>query len=182
MSPRSLPPVEVRVEDDRTGMDPVTLRRAIVDHLNYTQLRSERSAHRWDWNVALSHMVRDRLVQRWIKTEDAYTKADAKRVYYLSAEFLTGRLLANNLISVGLYDAVARVCRDLGIELADLLEEEPDPGLGNGGLGRLAACFLDSMATLGIAGVGYGIRYEFGIFKQEIKGGRQIEHPDEWLK
>jgi starch phosphorylase len=174
--------VEIRVEDDRTGMDPVTLKRAIVDHLNYTQVRAEHAAHPNDWYVALAHMVRDRLVQRWIRTEDAYSKADAKRVYYLSAEFLSGRLLANNLINVGLFGAVKQVCGELGIDVDDLFEREPDPGLGNGGLGRLAACFLDSMATLGIAGTGYGIRYEFGIFRQEIKGGRQIEHPDEWLK
>jgi len=174
--------VEIRVEDDRTGMEPVTLKRAILDHLYYTQSKPESSAHKYDWYVALAHMVRDRLVHRWIKTEAVYRKADAKRVYYLSAEFLTGRLLANNLISVGLYEPVRKVLAELDLDLADLLEQEPDPGLGNGGLGRLAACFLDSMATLGLAGMGYGIRYEFGIFFQEIRGGRQIEHPDEWLK
>ncbi len=183
-APSSLRPtnIEIRVEDDRTGMDVLTLKRALLDHLYYTQSKSEDGATPHDWYVALAHMVRDRLVHRWIKTEQAYDVADAKRVYYLSAEFLPGRLLGNNLINVGLYEKVRMVLRETGLELADLLEEEPDPGLGNGGLGRLAACFLDSMATLGIAGYGYGIRYEFGIFHQEIKEGRQVEHPDEWLK
>ena len=174
--------VEIKVEDDRTGMEPVTLKRAILDHLYYTQSKSEHSATKHDWYVALAHMVRDRLIHRWIKTEAAYDKADAKRVYYLSAEFLTGRSLANNLLNVGLYEKVRDVMRELGVDLANLLEEEPDPGLGNGGLGRLAACFLDSMATMGLAGMGYGIRYEFGIFFQEIRDGRQVEHPDEWLR
>ncbi len=174
--------IEIRVEDDRTGMDVLTLKLALLDHLYYTQSKSDDSATKHDWYVALAHMVRDRLVHRWIKTEQAYDAADAKRVYYLSAEFLPGRLLGNNLINVGLYEKVRMVLKDTAFELSDLLEEEPDPGLGNGGLGRLAACFLDSMATLGIAGYGYGIRYEFGIFHQEIKDGRQVEHPDEWLK
>jgi starch phosphorylase len=183
-APSSLRPtnIEIRVEDDRTGMDVLTLKRALLDHLYYTQSKSEENATSHDWYVALSHMVRDRLIHRWIKTEQAYDAADAKRVYYLSAEFLPGRLLGNNLINVGLFEKVRMVLREIGLELSDLLEEEPDPGLGNGGLGRLAACFLDSMASLGIAGYGYGIRYEFGIFHQEIKDGRQVEHPDEWLK
>jgi len=174
--------VEIRVEDDRTGMDPVTLKRAITDHLRFTQSKSERSAHRFDWYVALAHMVRDRLVDRWIKTEEAYARTDAKRVYYLSAEFLPGRFLANNLINLGLYEPVRQVLEDMSLELADLLEQEKDPGLGNGGLGRLAACFLDSLATLAMPAMGQGIRYEFGIFHQEIRDGRQIEQPDEWLQ
>src|SRR5258708_562199 len=103
------PRVEIRVEDDRTGMDPVTLKRAILDHLHYTQSKSEAQAHKYDWYVALAHMVRDRLVHRWIRTQAAYEKADGKRIYYLSAEFLTGRLLANNLVSVGLYEPVRKV-------------------------------------------------------------------------
>ncbi len=174
--------VEIRVEDDRTGMDPVTLKRAITDHLRFTQSKSERSAHRFDWYVAIAHMVRDRLVERWIKTEEAYARTDAKRVYYLSAEFLPGRFLANNLINLGLYEPVRQVLEDMSLELADLLEQEKDPGLGNGGLGRLAACFLDSLATLAMPAMGQGIRYEFGIFHQEIREGRQIEQPDEWLQ
>jgi glycogen phosphorylase len=173
--------VEVRVEDDRTGMDPVTFKRAILDHLRYTQSKSDRAAHRYDWYIALAHAVRDRAVHRWIETEEAQRTADAKRVYYLSAEFLPGRFLANNLINLGLYDTAKNVLAEMELDLDEVLDAEVDPGLGNGGLGRLAACFLDSMATLGYAGMGHGIRYEFGIFHQEIKGGRQIEHPDEWL-
>ncbi|MGZ3423032.1 MAG: glycogen/starch/alpha-glucan phosphorylase [Polyangiales bacterium] len=174
--------VEIRVEDDRTGMDPVTLDRAITDHLRYTQSKTERSAHRYDWYVALAHTVRDRLVHRWIQTHEAHRKADAKRVYYLSAEFLPGRFLANNLINLGLYETAKAALAKYDLDLEDLLEQEVDPGLGNGGLGRLAACFMDSMVTLGFAGTGHGIRYEFGIFHQEIRDGRQVEHPDEWLK
>jgi len=176
------PRIEVRVEDDRTGMDAVTFKRALLDHLRYTQSKTERSAHRYDWYVALAHTVRDRAVHRWIKTDDAHRTADAKRIYYLSAEFLPGRFLANNLINLGLYDTAKHVLAELDLDIGDVLETEVDPGLGNGGLGRLAACFLDSMATLGYAGMGHGIRYEFGIFHQEIKDGRQIEHPDEWLR
>ncbi len=174
--------VEIRVEDDRTGMDPVTIKRAIVDHLRYTQSKSETQAHKVDWYFAISHMVRDRLVQRWIATRAAHEKAGAKSICYLSAEFLPGRLLANNLLNVGLYESVDKVMAELGVDLSVVLEQEPDPGLGNGGLGRLAACFLDSLATLGVPAWGYGIRYEFGIFDQEVRGGRQVEHPDEWLK
>jgi starch phosphorylase len=174
--------VEVRVEDDRTGMDAVTFKRALLDHLRYTQSKTERSAHRYDWYVALAHTVRDRAVHRWIKSDEAHRTADAKRIYYLSAEFLPGRFLANNLINLGLYETAKHVLAELELEISDVLETEVDPGLGNGGLGRLAACFLDSMATLGYAGMGHGIRYEFGIFHQEVKDGRQIEHPDEWLR
>ncbi|MFH0903059.1 MAG: glycogen/starch/alpha-glucan phosphorylase, partial [Pseudomonadota bacterium] len=132
--------------------------------------------------LALAGTVRDRLIQRWIKTQQTYYKVDAKRVYYLSAEYLVGRSLGNNLINVGLYEKLAKALSDLGIEIDDLLEQEVDAGLGNGGLGRLAACFLDSMATLALPGYGYGIRYEFGIFDQEIRQGFQIERPDEWLR
>ncbi|MBI2392140.1 MAG: glycogen/starch/alpha-glucan phosphorylase [Deltaproteobacteria bacterium] len=180
--PSRPPRIEVRVEDDRTGMDPVTFKRAITDHLRYTQSKTERNAHRYDWYVALAHAVRDRAVHRWIKTAETHHRTDAKRIYYLSAEFLPGRFLQNNLINLGLYDIARKVLAELEVDLDDILEEEVDPGLGNGGLGRLAACFLDSMATLGYAGMGHGIRYEFGIFHQEIKDGRQLEQPDEWLR
>jgi len=163
-------------------MDAVTFKRALLDHLRYTQSKTERSAHRYDWYVALAHTVRDRAVHRWIKTDEAHRTADAKRIYYLSAEFLPGRFLLNNLINLGLFDTAKHVLAELDLDIVDVLETEVDPGLGNGGLGRLAACFLDSMATLGYAGMGHGIRYEFGIFHQEIKDGRQIEHPDEWLR
>ncbi len=172
----------IEVEDDRTGMEPVVLRRAYLDHLLYSQSKLLADATPHDKFRALALTVRDRLVHRWAQTQAAYYAQDAKRVYYLSAEFLLGRALANNLTAIGLYQDFREVLRDLGVNLADVLEQEPDAGLGNGGLGRLAACFLDSMATIGLAGYGYGIRYEFGIFDQEIRKGFQIEHPDEWLK
>lgn len=174
--------VRIEVEDDRTGMDPVTLERAVLDHLNYTVLKDARSANLADLYTAVAHAVRDRLVQRWIQTQRAYYKNDAKRVYYLSAEFLMGRALGNNLLNLGMWDTVSELLGSHGVELGHLLEEEHDPGLGNGGLGRLAACFLDSMATLGIPGVGYGIRYEFGIFEQHIQDGWQVEKADSWLR
>jgi starch phosphorylase len=172
----------VIVEDDRTGMHPVTLERAVLDHLRFTRMKDLSSATHLDVYHAVAHAVRDRLVERWIQTQRAYNEGNVKRVYYLSAEFLVGRALANNLISLGLYEQARTSLRSYGIELADLLEEETDPGLGNGGLGRLAACFLDSMATLQLPGYGYGIRYEFGIFEQQIRDGWQIERGDNWLR
>jgi starch phosphorylase len=185
--PPSYPAVEpptpgTLVEDDRTGMDDVTLRRAFLDHLSYSLGKRATNSTNLDRFMALAFTVRDRLTYRWAQTQETYSRLDAKRVYYLSAEFLLGRALANNLQALGLYARGAELLRGAGVELADLLEGEPEPGLGNGGLGRLAACFLDSMATLGYAGYGYGIRYEFGIFEQELKHGWQVERPDEWLK
>jgi starch phosphorylase len=174
--------IVIQVEDDRTGMSPATLKRAVLDHLQFTRSKDLTSATLLDVNFALAHTVRDRLVRRWMTTQRTYQERDTKRVYYLSAEFLLGRFLANNLINLGLYDLAEKGLRDYDIELSDVLEREADPGLGNGGLGRLAACFLDSMATLGLPGYGYGIRYEFGIFRQELVNGWQHEHPDVWLK
>ena len=172
----------VTVEDDRTGMTDAALRRAFLDHLSYSLGKSAATSTDLDRFVALALTVRDRLTYRWAQTQETYSKNDAKRIYYLSAEFLLGRALANNLHALDLYEKARTLLKGVGLDLADLLEDEPEPGLGNGGLGRLAACFLDSMATLGYAGYGYGIRYEFGIFEQEIKNGWQVERPDEWLK
>src|SRR5205823_10945828 len=132
--------------------------------------------------LSLALTVRDRLIERWIATQPRYYRRDAKRVYYLSAEFLMGRALLSNLLNLGLYETPRAAMRMIGLATTDLLEQEVDAGLGNGGLGRLAACFLDSMATLDIPGYGYGIRYEFGMFDQEIKDGHQVEKPDEWLR
>ncbi len=174
--------VVIQVEDDRTGMSPETLKRAVLDHLQFTRSKDISSATLHDVCHALAHTVRDRLVTRWMTTQRTYQQHDPKRVYYLSAEFLLGRFLANNLISLGLYEIAKAGLAGYGLDIADVLEEEPDPGLGNGGLGRLAACFLDSMATLELPGYGYGIRYEFGIFRQELEHGWQVEQPDEWIE
>ncbi len=170
------------VEDDRTGMDDASLRRAFLDHLSYSLGKNAGNSTELDQFIAMALTVRDRLTYRWAQTQETYSRVDAKRIYYLSAEFLLGRALANNLHALNLYDKAKQLLGGANIELADLLESEPEPGLGNGGLGRLAACFLDSMATLGYAGYGYGIRYEFGIFEQDIKNGWQVERPDEWLR
>src|SRR5213083_2420048 len=131
---------------------------------------------------AMARSVRDILSQRWIKTEQTYRREDPKRVYYLSMEFLIGRSLANNVTNLLLDPVVKEVVTQKKIDWFELLEQEPDAGLGNGGLGRLAACFLDSMATMQIPAIGYGLRYEYGIFTQTIKDGWQQEQPDNWLR
>jgi starch phosphorylase len=131
---------------------------------------------------AAAHAVRDVLSQRWLRTEQTYERENPKRVYYLSMEFLIGRSLANNLTNLLLDPLAKRVAEDKGLDWLALLEQEPDAGLGNGGLGRLAACFLDSMATMQLPAMGYGLRYEYGIFRQTIQDGWQQEQPDNWLR
>ena len=168
--------------DIRTGLDPVTIERAFRDHLNYGLGRFPRVATRNDNYLALAYTVRDRLLQRWIRTAETYLARQSRTVCYLSAEFLMGPQLENNLINLGIRDPVATAMERVGQNLDNLLEQEPEPGLGNGGLGRLAACFLDSLATLEIPSLGYGIRYEFGIFDQAIRDGWQVERTDKWLR
>ncbi|HNK45741.1 MAG TPA: glycogen/starch/alpha-glucan phosphorylase [Pseudomonadota bacterium] len=175
------PPI-IQVEDDRTSYTEEGFSRGLLDHLHFTLGKDDTHATQHDRYLALAHTVRDRVMAKWMRTKDAYRKQDPKRVYYLSAEFLLGRALQNNLLSMGLYDKAQSVTGRLGLHLGDLLDQERDAGLGNGGLGRLAACYLDSMATLGLPAYGYGIRYEFGIFDQVIRGGAQIERPEEWLR
>lgn len=172
----------IQVEDDRTGTTVETLKRALADNLYYTQGKAEYFATPHDYYMALAHTVRDRLIHRRIKTARTYLEKDAKTVYYLSAEFLIGRLLSNNLINIGLYERVRQALKESGLDLDELMEQEDEPGLGNGGLGRLAACFLDSLATLEIPALGYGIRYEYGIFNQSLRDGWQAEQPDRWLR
>ncbi|WP_416673998.1 glycogen/starch/alpha-glucan phosphorylase [Egbenema bharatensis] len=174
--------LRVYVEDDRTGTTVEALKRALADNLYYIQGKDESFANLYDYYMALAYTVRDRLVHRRIKTAQAYYEKDTKVVYYLSAEFLIGRLLINNLINLGLYEPINQALQESGLSLDSLIEGEEEPGLGNGGLGRLAACFLDSLATLEIPAIGYGIRYEFGIFDQEIRDGWQVERPDNWLR
>lgn len=170
------------VSGDRTGMDKESLSRAFFEHLFYSAGTDQESAQQRDYYIALSNVVRDRLQQRWKKTDETYIEKQAKTVCYLSAEFLMGRYLGNNMISLGIYETVAEMLAENNISLEDVLEEEVDPGLGNGGLGRLAACFLDSLACLEVPAIGYGIRYEFGIFHQYIRNGWQVEVPDKWLR
>ncbi|HET7785319.1 MAG TPA: glycogen/starch/alpha-glucan phosphorylase [Myxococcales bacterium] len=155
---------------------------SFTNHLLYSLAKDQYSATTLDRYMSLALTARDRLIERWISTQQRYYRKDARRVYYLSAEFLMGRALGNNLINLGLYDVARDAMKMLNIDMGDVLEQEVDAGLGNGGLGRLAACFLDSLATLDIPAYGYGIRYEFGMFDQEIKDGWQVERPDEWLR
>jgi glycogen phosphorylase len=172
----------VTVEDDRTGLSLDTLKRAFLDNLFYIQGKFPVIATQRDYYMALSYTIRDRMLQRWINSAMTYSKERARTVCYFSAEFLMGPHLGNNLINLGIYDHVKRAVSELGLDLEELLEQEEEPGLGNGGLGRLAACYLDSMATLEIPSIGYGIRYEFGIFSQEIREGWQVEITDKWLR
>jgi glycogen phosphorylase len=169
-------------EDDRTGMSAATLKRAFADNLFYLQATDEAAATLHDYYMALSYTVRDRLLQRFIKTTRTYQEQNVKKVCYFSAEFLMGRYLGNNLINLGIYKELRQAAEEAGLDLDESIEQEPDPGLGNGGLGRLAACFLDSLATLEIPAIGYGIRYEFGIFHQALRDGWQAEIPDNWLR
>ncbi|MBK8164106.1 MAG: glycogen/starch/alpha-glucan phosphorylase [Gammaproteobacteria bacterium] len=163
-------------------MDVKAIQRSMANTLEYRVGKDMYTATPRDWFHVVSYTVRDRMMERWMETMRTYYRENAKRVYYLSMEFLIGRSLANNLRNMGIYDAVGEALREFGIDIETIIEVEPEAALGNGGLGRLAACFLDSMATLGIPGYGYGIRYEYGMFKQKIENGRQIEHPDNWLR
>lgn len=151
-------------------------------HLHYTLVKDRNVATSRDYYFALAHSVKDNLVSRWIRTQQHYYETDPKRVYYLSLEYYMGRSLQNTMINLGIQGACDEAMYQMGLDIEELEELEEDAGLGNGGLGRLAACFLDSMATLGLAAYGYGIRYEYGIFAQKIKNGEQIEEPDDWLR
>ncbi len=166
----------------RTALGVEALAQSFLDNLFFVQGRSTERATVNDLYMALAHTVRDRLVERWIQTVKNYQAQDVRVVCYLSAEFLTGPHLANNLINLGIYDETEQAMRQLGIDLNTLIEQEEEPGLGNGGLGRLASCFMDSLATLDIPAIGYGIRYEYGIFDQQIRDGWQVESTDKWLR
>jgi starch phosphorylase len=162
-------------------IDPVAFRHDVLDHLRYTAVKEPEEAEPDDLYRAMAHSVRDRLVHRWLATQRTYAERDAKSVYYLSSEYLTGRSLGLCLVNLDLYKAAERIASEWGMDLGHVLESEGDPGLGNGGLGRLAACFMDSLATLELPAVGYGIRYEYGIFAQRIEYGCQVEQQDDWL-
>ncbi|HEX8829700.1 MAG TPA: glycogen/starch/alpha-glucan phosphorylase, partial [Longimicrobium sp.] len=165
----------------RTTRAEVPLRDAIDDHIKYTLARDRASATERDVYMSAAWVLRDRMAGHWADTQARYQKDAAKRVYYLSLEFLMGRTFGNALINLGLEDAAGEALSQVGYQIEEIEEKEPDAGLGNGGLGRLAACYLDSMATLALPGYGYGIRYQHGIFRQAITGGRQVEKPDNWL-
>jgi glycogen phosphorylase len=156
--------------------------KAVVDHLIYSIAKDRFSATERDKFLSFSLSVRDLLIERWINTQQYYYRCDSKRVYYLSLEFMMGKLLESNITNLALVDDYRYASNVLGMTYEELLEIEEDAGLGNGGLGRLAACFLDSMATLAYPGYGYGIRYEYGIFSQRIQNGYQVEAPDSWLR
>src|SRR5919201_540321 len=168
----------------RTGLEADAIARALIDNLHCLQGRPPQLATRNDWYMALAYTVRDRMTHRYIGTLEAIagTNTDAKVVAYLSAEFLTGPHLGNGLINLGIWEAVEETLSRLGQDLSNILEQEEEPGLGNGGLGRLAACYMDSLATLNVPAVGYGIRYEYGIFDQTIRNGWQVEVTDKWLR
>jgi starch phosphorylase len=175
-------PREIITEDDRTGLSIPTLRRAIADNLLYLQGKIPGIATTNDYYLALAYTIRDRLLPRWLATSQIYLQPDVRVVCYLSAEFLVGPHLGNNLINLDIYDRVFQAVEESGLNLRELINQEEEPGLGNGGLGRLAACYMDSLATLEIPAIGYGIRYEYGIFDQEIKDGWQVEITDKWLQ
>jgi glycogen phosphorylase len=178
----SLASISESQKNHRTALTVEALARSFLDNLLFVQGRSLERATVNDLYMALAHTVRDRLVERWISTVTNYQAQDVRVVCYLSAEFLTGPHLANNLINLGIYDEAEQAMRQLGLDLDTLVEQEEEPGLGNGGLGRLASCFMDSLATLDIPAIGYGIRYEYGIFDQQIRDGWQVESTDKWLR
>jgi glycogen phosphorylase len=173
---------ELPREDDRTALSKDALKNSFLDDLFYMQGKFPALATKNDYYMALAYAVRDRMLQHWISTAAAYTKQASRTVAYLSAEFLVGPHLGNNLINLGILERVKQCMTEMGLNLDELLQQEEEPGLGNGGLGRLAACFIDSLATLEVPSVGYGIRYEFGIFHQEIIDGWQVEKTDKWLR
>jgi len=170
-----------QLQNTRTLCDPATLKQAILDHLYYTQARPANLATLNDWYMAVAYTVRDRMMKNWVSLISRLGDKDLKIVGYLSAEFLMGPHLGNALINLGIYDEIKEAIESCGPDFQQVLSQEEEPGLGNGGLGRLAACYLDSLTTLKVPSLGYGIRYEFGIFDQYIGDGWQVERTDKWL-
>ncbi len=168
--------------DAHKGMTKQGIKLSFQNNCEYTLAKDQYTATMRDSFVALALAIRDRIVERWIQTQQRYHKQNVRRVYYLSMEFLIGRLLGNNIYNFRIEKQVSQAMEELGLNMEEIRDQEVDAGLGNGGLGRLAACFLDSMATLGIPAHGYGIRYDYGIFHQKINNGYQMELPDEWLR
>jgi starch phosphorylase len=170
------------VDDERTSNTVAALKQGILDNLFYVVGKRVEVATDLDHFTALAYTVRDRILARWLTTREDYAKHNVRTVYYLSAEFLMGPYLANNLLNLGIEDVIRQAVAELDLDLNHLIGRESEPGLGNGGLGRLAACYLDSLATLGVPAMGYGIRYEFGMFHQAIRDGWQVEMTDYWLR
>src|SRR5271157_5122162 len=169
-------------KDNKQGDSPAVVMKSLIQrHLISTLARHAPSATPRDWWVATSLAVRDTIHERMIGTQEVHNALNTRRVYYFSMEYLMGRLFESNLLATGLSEAVRTALESLGVNYDEVRESEVDMGLGNGGLGRLAACFLDSLATLDYPALGYGIHYEFGLFQQEFVAGSQVEHPDRWM-
>jgi starch phosphorylase len=168
--------------DIRTGLSTEAIKQSILDNLHFMQARIPELATMNDWYMAVAYAIRDRMIDNWTTSIRQLPQKDVRAVCYLSAEFLLGPHLANNLINLGIYKEVSQAVSELGLDLEQLIAQEEEPGLGNGGLGRLAACYMDSLSTLHVPALGYGIRYEFGIFDQTIRDGWQFEITDKWLQ
>jgi starch phosphorylase len=179
--PADVSPARESHEDIRTGNSTDMLKQAILDNLYYVQGQVPELATKNDWYMAVAYTVRDRMIEHFMRALKELRRPEVKIASYLSAEFLMGPHLGNNLLNMGLTDRVREALKELGLDLDIILEMEGEPGLGNGGLGRLAACYMDSLASLNVPAIGYGIRYEFGIFDQEIRDGWQVEKTDKWL-
>jgi len=175
-------PASVERQTCRTANDAASIRQSFLESLYFVQARFPEVATRNDYYLALAWTVRDRLLRRWVDTAATYYRHASRSVCYLSAEYLPGPHLANAILSLDIDQPVREALAGLGLDLDELCAQEPEPGLGNGGLGRLAACFVDSLATLQIPAIAHGIRYEFGIFAQRVRDGRQVELADKWLR
>ncbi|HEY3233466.1 MAG TPA: glycogen/starch/alpha-glucan phosphorylase [Polyangiaceae bacterium] len=175
-------PHDLKIPVDELSMDIEAIHESFVNHVQHTRGKHPKAATRLDNFFSVAQMARDRMFDRWTRTWQRRMLQQPKLVYYLSMEYMLGRLLEDGLSNLGILEQTRAVLDELGHDLSELIAEERDAGLGNGGLGRLAACFLDSMATLGVPGMGYGLHYEYGIFRQDIVGGTQLENPDHWLE
>jgi glycogen phosphorylase len=183
VSPKTKPAKKKETAPPRqttTGEPIGGMKAAILRHLTYTLARDTGSASPRDWWIATAMAVRDHILDRLIETQSVHNEQNVRRLYYLSLEYLMGRLLESNLYNAGVFEATQTALQELGVDWHGA-RAEVDMGLGNGGLGRLAACFLDSLATLDLPAIGYGINYEFGLFRQEFVNGHQVEHPDSWM-
>ena len=163
-------------------IDKEVFKERVKDNVRTLYRKTIKEADQQQLFQAVSYAVKDEIINNWLATQKQYEKDDPKTVYYMSMEFLMGRALGNNLINLTVYNEVKEALEEMGFDLNVIEDQEPDAALGNGGLGRLAACFLDSLATLGYSAYGCGIRYRYGMFKQKIENGYQVEVPDNWLK